>query len=293
MNRRTFLAATVASAAAAALRASMPGRAAAQAAQHRPAGGSVANAVERVGIQLYTLRAELARDLEGTIRRVAALGYAEVELAGLYERSPADLRALLDGAGLVAPSGHFPLPSLGPAELPRTIEACVALGHRWLVCPFLPANERTLDHYRRHAEHFDRVGEACRAAGLRFAYHNHDFELRAEGGEVPLELLLRSTSPQLVDFELDLYWVTKGGGDPLDTIARHPGRFALWHVKDMDATEQRSFAEVGTGVIDFPAIFARSEQAGAKHYYVEQDVVRGEIWGVVERSRTYVASLRW
>lgn len=291
MNRRTFLAASVYGVTAAALRGPAAALRAPAAAR---LGAEERRAVERVGIQLYTLRSEMARDVEGTLGRVAAAGYAEVELAGLHDRTPAAFRALLDAAGLAAPAGHYPLANLqSAAELPRTIEAAVALGHRFLVCPFLPPNERTLDHYRRHAELFDRVGEACRAAGLRFAYHNHDFELKAEGGVVPLELLLRSTSPQLVDFELDLYWVTKGGGDPLDFFARHSGRFPLWHVKDMDATEQKSFAEVGTGTLDFPAIFARSEQAGAKHYFVEQDVVRGDIWGVVERSRKYVAGLRW
>lgn len=288
IDRRTFLAATVGSAAAGVLAAT--GVRPAAAARQQPAG----HGVERVGIQLYTLRAELARDFEGSIRRVAEVGYREVELAGLYDRSPADVRALLDAVGLTAPAGHFPLASLGPEQLPKTIETCAALGHRWLVCPFLAAQDRTtLDQYKGHAETFGRAGEACRAAGMRFAYHNHDFELQPIEGKVPLEVLLASTDPQLVDFELDLYWVTKGGGDPLETFARHPGRFPLWHVKDMDATEQRSFAEVGTGVIDFPAIFARSEQAGAKHYFVEQDVIRGDVWGSVERSARYVAALRW
>jgi sugar phosphate isomerase/epimerase len=284
MDRRAFLAATLAPAAAA-LGAALPaaGRVRSQEQARRP--------IAAVGLQLYTIRTELQRDVEGSLRRVAELGYREVELAGLAGRSAAELRALLDRHGLAAPAGHFPLPSLQPAELPRTLEVCAVLGHRWLVCPFLPANERTLDHYRRHAELFDSVGEACRAAGIRFAYHNHDFELAEADGVVPLDLLLRETSPQLVDFELDLYWVTKGGGDPLDYFARFPGRFALWHVKDMDATEQRSFAEVGTGTIPFPAIFARSEEAGVKHYFVEQDVVQGEIWGVLERSRRHVAGL--
>jgi sugar phosphate isomerase/epimerase len=287
MDRRTFLAATLAPAAA--ILAAPPFRSAAAAAQE-----TGRHSVERVGLQLYTLRSELARDFEGSVRRVAELGYREVELAGLHNRTPVAVRSLLDECGLTAPAGHFPLASLTPEELPGVIDTCAALGHRWLVCPFLMPQERqTLDHYRRHAELFDRVGEACRAAGLRFAYHNHDFELQALDGEVPLELLLRSTSPQLVDYELDLYWVTKGGGDPLDYFARHPGRFPLWHVKDMDATEQRSFAEVGTGVIPFPAIFARSEQAGAKHYFVEQDVIRGDAWETVGRSARYVASLRW
>lgn len=288
MDRRAFLAATFTHAAAA-LVAGSAGRRVAAALRQEPA----RRGVERVGIQLYTLRAELAKDLEGSLRRVAEAGYGEVELAGLHGRTATDFRKLLDGLGLRAPAGHYPLSSLSAEELPRTIESCVALGHRYLVCPFLPANERTLDHYRRHAELFDRVGEACRPAGLRFAYHNHDFELQSIGGEVPLDLLLRSTSAAVVDFELDLYWVTKGGADPLDYFDRFPGRFALWHVKDMDATPQRAFAEVGTGTIPFPAIFARSEQAGAKHYFVEQDVVRDDIWGVIERSRKYVASLHW
>ena len=130
-------------------------------------------------------------------------------------------------------------------------------------------------------------------AALHAPWSRAELSAASDWAWLPLDLLLHSTESALVDFELDLYWVTKGGGDPLDYFARFPGRFTLWHVKDMDATEQRSFAEVGTGVLDFPAIFARSEEAGAKHYFVEQDVVKGEIWGVVERSRKYVSSLRW
>jgi sugar phosphate isomerase/epimerase len=253
-----------------------------------------ARRLDRVGLQLYTVRAELAADVEGTLARVAEIGFAEVELAGLAGRSVGDLASILKRNGLAAPSGHAQLVDLDGDRLEAQLETCAALGHRYLVCAYLTPEQRaTLDQYRAHADLFNRAGERCRAAGVRLAYHNHDFELMpmaAHGAEVvPYDLLLERCDPGLVAFEMDLYWITKGGADPLAYFDRWPGRFELFHVKDMDETEQRSFTEVGAGVIDFERIFARAGDAGARHFFVEQDVVKGDVW---QSLRTSLAAAR-
>ena len=270
MDRRRF----VESALGAGMLLTHAGRAAARGAPGLP---------EAWGLQLYTVRSLMARDVERTLAEVAAIGYGEVEFAGYFDRTPAQIRATLDAEGLVAPAAHLSL-----AELRTGFEAHVAaaaeVGHRYLVLPYLGGADRpgnapgeapseVLDGYRRLAGEFNRFGEACEANGLRFAYHNHDFELErfAEDGERvrPLDLLLRETDPDLVRFEMDFYWVVHGGGDALDYFRRFPGRFELCHVKDR--SPRGEMVDVGAGVIDFEGIFERAGQAGLLHYFVEHD----------------------
>ncbi len=222
------------------------------------------------GVQLYTLRTLLEDDFPGTLRQVAEIGYDEVEFAGLYERDPADIRTLLDEIGLRAPSGHVPLEAM-QNDLDGTIEAAKTLGHEYLVVPYLTEDQRSsLDTYRALADTFNDLGARCQEAGLRFGYHNHDFEFETFGGEEPAyDVLLENTDPDLVSFELDLYWIAKAGRDPLDYFERYAGRFPLFHVKDM--AEDGSLADVGSGTIDFARIFAQAEKAGLEHAFVEHD----------------------
>lgn len=230
-----------------------------------------ADKLDRIGLQLYTVRDEMARDVERTLARVAEIGYREVEFAGYFNREPKALRAALDAVGLSAPSAHVPFEALGD-QWPKTFEDAQAIGHRYLVVPWIPEDQRrTLDGYRRVGERFNRAGEAAQAAGLQFGYHNHDFEFPPVEGRVPYDVLLESTDAKLVQMELDLYWIRAAGGDPLAYFARHPGRFTLVHVKDMDGTPKHGMVDVGSGVIDFKGIFARREQAGIRHFFVEHD----------------------
>ena len=223
----------------------------------------------RIGLQLYTVRHELEKDFEGTIARVAATGYKEVELAGYFGRAPRELRALLDHHGLSAPSAHV---SLAPDQWRAALDAAPIVGHRYLVIAWIPPEERrTLDDYKRAAERLNRAAEDAHAAGIRFAYHNHDFEFQPLEGRLPYDLLLASTDPTLVQLEMDLYWITKGGQDPLAYFARWPGRFPMVHVKDAGPPPERRIEDVGAGTIDFKKIFARADQAGIRHYFVEHD----------------------
>ena len=144
-----------------------------------------------------------------------------------------------------------------------------------MICAFLFPPERTkLDDYKRHIELFNKSAEVCKAGGLQFGYHNHDFEFVELEGQMPFDLILKETDPKLVQIELDLYWISFAGKDPVELFKQHPGRFPMWHVKDMEKTPERAFAEVGTGSIDFQRIFNAAETAGVKHYFVEQDICK-------------------
>ena len=225
----------------------------------------------KIGLQLYTLRNEMGKDFTGTLEKVAAAGYKEVEFAGYFDRKPQEVKATLDRLGLAAPSAHAQLASIDKS-IDSVIETARVIGHKFIVCPYLTANERaTLDDYHKLGRIFNRAGEACRKAGIEFAYHNHDFEFVPMDGKVPYDVLLAETDAKLVKMELDLYWIAKAGQDALAYFDKHPGRFPLVHVKDMDNTPKKDFTEVGRGTIDFKKIFAQSKKAGIRHYFVEQD----------------------
>jgi sugar phosphate isomerase/epimerase len=225
--------------------------------------------LERIGLQLYTLRQLMEQDVARTLESVAAVGYDEVEFAGYFDEAPKRIRRLLDDVGLTAPSGHTPLADLtGHPE--QIFDAAEVIGHRYVVIPWLdPGDRRSLDDYRRVAAALNRAGELARARGLRVAYHNHDFELAPIDGVLPYDLLLSETDPALVWFEMDFYWMTRGGGDPLAYFGRHPGRFQLCHLKDMD--RRGEMADVGSGRIDFRKILHNRAEAGLRHFYVEHD----------------------
>ena len=240
-----------------------------------PAAGGTApqsaagNSLERIGIQLYTVRDRMAEDVPGTLQRIAEIGYNEVEFAGYFGHAPAEVRGFIDDLGLKSPSAHISLDDIrGAAE--QTIETGLILGNDYLALGWLAPEERSsLDDYRGHIDLVAGFAEQCRAAGLQFAWHNHDFEFEDLEGQRPMDMILDSTDSDLVQVELDLYWITKAGKDPFAYFERYPGRFPLCHVKDM--ADDSSMADVGDGNIDFAGIFAASEAAGLKHYYVERD----------------------
>ena len=228
------------------------------------------NKINHVGLQLYTVRDEMKKDVEGTIARVAASGYQEVEFAGYFDKTPAEIRAMLDHHGLTAPSTH--VNNLAPDAWRQALDAAHVIGHSYIVYPWIPVERRTgLDAYKQFAADFNRAAEQAKAAGLQFAYHNHDFEFAPVDGKLPYDVLLAETDPKLVQMEMDLYWITKGGQDPLAYFARWPGRFPMVHVKDSMGPPDNKMADVGAGTIDWKRIFAREAQAGIKHFFVEHD----------------------
>jgi sugar phosphate isomerase/epimerase len=249
--------------------------------------------IETIGLQLYTVRRELEKDFEGTLAQVAKVGFREVELAGLFGRSPKDVRSSLDRQGLEAPSMHVDLPEI-ETGFSRTLEAGRALGVRYVICAWLAPGEReSLDHYKRHIETFNRAGEQANTAGLQFGFHCHDFEFVPIEGVVPYDLLLKETDSALVQMEMDLYWITKAGADPLPYFRQYPGRFPLVHVKDMDRTPEKGFTEVGKGVVDFKRVFAQSQLGGIRHYFVEQDETNGPAIESARASYEYLRRLEF
>lgn len=234
---------------------------------------SIAPTADHIGVQLYTVRDLLQQDFEGTLERVAEIGYRHLEFAGYYNRTPEQVRALLDRLKLASPSAHIGVPLLRQ-DLAGQLAAAKTIGQSYITVPSYPyAQGGGLAAYKEAAAELNRWGEACRAQGLRLAYHNHDREfLTAEGGVTGHDVLMRETDPALVDFELDLYWAVRGGHDPLQLFQRYPGRFAMWHVKDMqDPQNTKAMAPVGQGTIDFKSIFAHAAQSGLRYFFVEHD----------------------
>ncbi|MFL5581305.1 MAG: sugar phosphate isomerase/epimerase family protein [Gemmatimonadaceae bacterium] len=221
-----------------------------------------------LGIQLYTVRNALQADPAGVLMELGRIGYREVETAGTAGKTAAEFRAMMTRAGLTSPAGHYPIERMR-SDMAGVIAEARTLGQRWIVCPWLGEDARTAAGYRALAADLNTAGAAARDAGMRVAYHNHDFEFRTPEGGRGFDTLLAETDSALVDFEMDLYWITKAGGRPLDYFAKYPGRFPLVHVKDMSASG--AFADVGAGTIDFAGIFAQAGRGGVQHYFVERD----------------------
>lgn len=246
----------------------------------------------RTGVQLYTIRSEMTRDLPGTLARVAEIGYKDVEFAGYFNRSPAEIRDLLARNGLGSPSTHIGFGPLSGDARQRTLDEAKAIGHEYVTVPSPPSGPRaTLDDWKRIADSFNTAAAAAQSAGLRFAYHNHDAELRPIGGITPLIVLLANTDPALVDFEMDVYWVVRGGGDPFAYFSAFPNRFTMIHAKDAAGAEQ-TMVDVGAGSIDWKRILAEGTKAGVKHVFVEHDRPTDPL-GSIRNSYRYLSTLEY
>lgn len=224
----------------------------------------------RIGVQLYTVRAELQQDFDGTLDRLAAIGFREVEFAGYFGRTPAQVRAAVERAGLTAPGTHvaFELLDAGWAQ---AVDDAAAAGHNWIVVPWVPESaRRNADDWRHLAERFNRAGAQAHRGGLRFAYHTQEYDFHSVDSVTPFETLADATDRTFVDFELDVYWAVNGGGDPAAILGRHRGRMPLMHLKDA-AGPEHIMADVGAGDIDWPAVLELGRQAGLQHAFVEHD----------------------
>jgi hydroxypyruvate isomerase len=224
-----------------------------------------------IGLQLYTVRTAMQSDFDGTLKRVAAVGYKEIEFAGLFGHPAARVRKILDQLGLSAPSMHVPFETLSEGWN-AVLDDAGRLGCRYIVVPFIPDSLRTsIDDYRRVAAAFTRAAEAAAKSGMRFAYHNHAVDFKPLDRRLPFDVLLEATDPALVQVELDLYWIERAGQDPLRYFNRWPGRCKLIHVKDSLGAPEHRMAEVGKGIIDWPNLLASARASGAEHFFVEQD----------------------
>ncbi len=259
-----------------------------------------------VGLQLYTLGNLMITDPKGTLEKLAAIGYKELESAGsqkgnFYGYTPRELAAMIKGAGMTWRSAHVGGAAFSPEQMmkmaktpedtariqrmldrfknmPKSLnlkenhqelaDAAAEGGISYLVCSSIPVS--TLDEIKAAAEVFNKSGEACKKAGVQFAYHNHTSEFDEVEGHRPFDYILANTDKDMVKMQLDLAWATKANQDPVALFKLHPGRFPLWHAKDLDKITKNP-AEVGSGIVDFKRIFDNAGTSGMKYFFVEQD----------------------
>ena len=253
----------------------------------------------KAGLQLYSLRDYIDQDVKGVLAKVAKAGYQQVETYGyspekhFWGLQPTEFKAVLAANGLTTPSGHYDLGDYlrtgNEALLAPTIAAAKACGQHYLIVPYLDEQLRaTPADFRALAAKLNKAGARCKAAGLRLGYHNHDFEFKPLGGTTLYDVLLTETDPALVAFELDIYWVVRAGQDPARLLQAHPGRFPLWHIKDMDKTNHDSNTEVGSGSIDYRALMAYAGTAALKYPVMEQENFVLDAYQSITQSATYM-----
>jgi sugar phosphate isomerase/epimerase len=264
---------------------------------------------KNVGLQLYTLRNEI--DEQGPIpvlEKVAKLGYKWMEGYGYEDRkilglAPSEMKRVLDDLGMTMPSLHAvtEVSSDGGKDavmkqMTESAEDVKAVGAEFLVWAYLQEEDRkSIEDYKQHLVTWNQFGKICKDNGVQFAYHNHDFEFKTPDGINAYDMIMENTDPDEVKFELDLYWITRAGYDPVEYFNKAPGRFPLWHVKDMitqsyinEEDEEVYFAEVGNGVIDFEKIFKARQTAGLKYFFVEQDFTQKTPFESIEISINYI-----
>jgi len=233
-----------------------------------------------VGLELYTVREQLQADFAGTLRKVASIGYTEVQFSGFDKETVPQIKQMLKANGLTTPAGHFRYEQF-ESGLPSILEDAHALGMRYIVLPSLPDSMRhSVDAYKRAADYLNKTGKQCEKSGIHFTYHNHNRDFEKFGDVVALDVMLKNTDPAFVNFEMDCFWVTRAGYDPVTYLNKYPGRFPLLHIKDerkhypptaTGPTPKEAFAPVGRGIIDWKPIFRAAHKSGLKYYFVEQD----------------------
>jgi sugar phosphate isomerase/epimerase len=279
LSRRGFLRATVTTAAVVGTTSALAGPAFAREEASGQGRGRHRVPPDQISIQLYTLRDQLAIDLEGTLAALSAIGYTKVEHAGFVGRTVEEFKAALDAAGLRSSSGHVQIPQpFDPAAWSVSLDDANTLGSRYIVHPFFGIDfatgevTRTTAPWRAFARDLNRAGRMARDAGLKLGYHNHNWEffrLTDNPSRTAYDVLTEVTDPDVVHLELDLFWAVRGARDPVDLIKQNKGRVLQYHVKDMN--QAGSFEDPGQGLIDFARIFGHSDQAGVREYIVERD----------------------
>jgi sugar phosphate isomerase/epimerase len=249
--------------------------------------------VSDVGIQLYTVRKEMLEDNIGTLKKIASLGYKEIESAGsekgsYYGFKPAEMKKVCKDLGMTLRSGHVHYDD----NWQLTIDQAAESGQEYLIVSVMPTKGQTVDNYKHVAEIFNKAGEACKKSNITLGYHNHDSEFEKENGKVLYDVLLENTHPEFVKMEMDLGWVIVTGNDPLAYFAKYPGRFPLWHLKDMDMKEKHS-TEFGKGGLDVKKMLQNAHKAGMKYFFVEQEEYSGTAFDCLEYNMKYLKDLNY
>lgn len=267
-------------------------------------GASVANhSSKNLAIQLYTVRNAVSKDLEKTLERLAVLGFKNLEIYGyngtFFGKNRTEFKSILKNTGLEIISSHHRTGITDKENgtllqnWDKTLEDLNFIGSKYAVCSYLPEAERTIENYQKLPEVLENAGKLSKQNGIQLAYHNHDFEfLKMDDENNFYDFILKNTSSDLVKMELDLYWISKAGLDPLDYFEKYPKRFPLWHVKDMKS-DTKDFTEIGNGTIDFKRIFEAKEKAGLEHWFVEQDSSDKDIFESISMSTKYIKENRF
>ncbi|MFN5169467.1 MAG: sugar phosphate isomerase/epimerase family protein [Cyclobacteriaceae bacterium] len=238
----------------------------------------------KIGLQLYSLRDVIREDVPGLMKTLGSWGYQELEAYSyadgkLFGMTAKEFAKLAEDNGMRITSAHYGYGTAGGGTKgtvlngwEQAVADAKACGQKYMVVPYLDKSVRdTLDGYKRVCEELNKAGEVCRKYGVRLQYHNHEFEFDVLEDKVPYQVMLRELDPDLVGFEMDLYWVVYAGHNPFLYFQQYPGRFEQWHVKDMDKVDRKRNADIGTGQIDFVKLFGAARQAGLKHFYIEQE----------------------
>ncbi len=260
---------------------------------------------KKYGLQLYTVRNDVAKNLTGTLDYVAKAGYSQIELYGFdgktfFGKSPKEFKAMLDAVKLTAPSGHYNFgPVLTEGNLDfwkKVLEAANIMGNEYATIPWLDADKRGADTLPKLVELVNKAAELTKAAGLKLAYHNHDFEFKKlDNGKSIMQTLLEGTDPSMVDFELDIYWSSFMNEDAVEWFNKYPGRFTMWHVKDLTVNKEgkKESTQVGDGTINFSKIFEHKKHAGLKYAFVEQEAYTMPEEECIKKSIAYMKKKNW
>jgi len=251
--------------------------------------------LKNIGIQLYTLRDDARKDLEGTLVNIAKAGYKEVELLSSmnnFNMPPAQLRAILDRNGLRAPSTHVDPRILD--NLQPQLDAANILGHQYLIVAAFPDGEKLgLDDYRRWADRFNEAGARALKSNIRLGFHDEAWDVKDIDGTTPFDVFIQRTDPAVVALQLDTGNAAIGGKDPLIYMQRYGSRFSLFHIKDAPSIPADHDVELGKGVVDFRRLFAMIEGIDQKHLYVEQETYPGAPIDSVRRDYDYISKLEF
>lgn len=234
-----------------------------------------------IGLQLYTLRDSIPKAPKEVLKQIASFGYKELETYSyrdgqIFGLPFSEFIEFVNSLGMKTVSGHYGLDQISGDTWKKAVEDAQKHGQDYMVLPYLMAEDRkSIDDYKKICEQVNKAGEVCNAAGVRFGYHNHEFEFEELEGQLPYDLMLSEIDQKNCGMELDLYWVVRAGYDPIQYFENHPGRFEQWHVKDMDKSDNNRNADIGTGTIDFKSIFAKADQSGMQHFYIEQETYPG------------------
>jgi sugar phosphate isomerase/epimerase len=250
-----------------------------------------------IGLQLYTLRDTIGKNPKPVLEKVGSFGYKELEAYSyrdgqIFGMAYSEFGKYVKSLGMKVVSGHYGLDQIEGDTWKKAVDDAKGIGMEFMVVPYIQEPDRkTIDQYKAIIEKLNKAGEVAKNGGIRMGYHNHAFEFDTVDGQIPFDLMMKDLDPKYIGMEMDIFWVVNAGHDPVKYFEKYPGRFEQWHVKDMDKGDKNKNANVGSGSIDFKALFAKAKLSGLKHFYVEQETYPGEPIDSVEASAKYLKTI--